>query len=207
MVTEVIPINACNKSEDVLSKDFSDFDTWGLSGLGFTPSFLDPNSNAFDAFATQVPGYYTPNSGGLRPLFHSIHAGDLHTPYLQFGLGTPTSMPTSDGAKPFVLAQGVRPVNAPSRPDLQEQYGIRPLGLQDDSHLSTTVYDQQTQSQALSLNDLQAMMGNPTRMINQMDIKMDLDIGALTDSMLMPKCVTDIGSLQVQNKTHRLAER
>lgn len=47
--------------------------------LRFTPSFVDPNSLSYMNFPAQQSGYYTPNSEGLGPLFHS-QAGDLHTP-------------------------------------------------------------------------------------------------------------------------------
>ncbi|KAI0018177.1 CP2 transcription factor-domain-containing protein [Xylariomycetidae sp. FL0641] len=64
----------------------------------FTPSLLDPNSFSFSAFANQPPGYYTPTPGGTNTLYHP-QAGDLHTPSmgLGMGLGTPLSMPTSEG--------------------------------------------------------------------------------------------------------------
>lgn len=62
----------------------------------FTPSMLDPNSFAFTNFANQPPGYYTPTPGGTNTLYHS-QAGDLHTPGFSMGLGTPLSMPTSEG--------------------------------------------------------------------------------------------------------------
>ncbi|KAF2086277.1 hypothetical protein K490DRAFT_66825 [Saccharata proteae CBS 121410] len=63
----------------------------------FTPSLMDPNSFAFASFANQPPGYYTPTPGGTNTLYHS-QAGDLHTPGFGIGLGTPLSMPTSEGA-------------------------------------------------------------------------------------------------------------
>ncbi|KAF2007742.1 hypothetical protein P154DRAFT_568574 [Amniculicola lignicola CBS 123094] len=62
----------------------------------FTPSLLDPNSFAFTSFANQPPGYYTPTPGGTNTLYHH-QAGDLHTPGFSFGLGTPLSLPTSEG--------------------------------------------------------------------------------------------------------------
>jgi hypothetical protein len=62
----------------------------------FTPSLLDPTSFAFTSFANQPPGYYTPTPGGTNTLYHS-QAGDLHTPGFSFGLGTPLSLPTSEG--------------------------------------------------------------------------------------------------------------
>lgn len=71
-------------------------DGWSFSTTGLTPSFLDPNSASFNSFANQMPGYYTPTPGGNSTLFHSHHAGDLHTPGFQYGIGTPLSMPTSE---------------------------------------------------------------------------------------------------------------
>ncbi|KAI0154702.1 CP2 transcription factor-domain-containing protein [Xylariaceae sp. FL1272] len=64
----------------------------------FTPSMLDPNSFSFSTFANQPPGYYTPTPGGTNTLYHP-QAGDLHTPSLALGmgLGTPLSLPTSEG--------------------------------------------------------------------------------------------------------------
>jgi hypothetical protein len=64
--------------------------------LKLTPSLLDPNSYAFTSFANQPPGYYTPTPGGINTLYHSQQAGDLHTPGLGIGLGTPLSLPTSE---------------------------------------------------------------------------------------------------------------
>ncbi|KAG8625083.1 hypothetical protein KVT40_006834 [Elsinoe batatas] len=73
-------------------------DAWNFTSSGLTPSLLDPNSHTFNNFANQLPGYYTPTPGGTNTLYHSQHAGDLHTPGFQFGLGTPLSMPTSQEA-------------------------------------------------------------------------------------------------------------
>ncbi|EME39949.1 hypothetical protein DOTSEDRAFT_74725 [Dothistroma septosporum NZE10] len=69
---------------------------WNFGTSGLTPSLMDPNSNGFNMFANQLPGYYTPTPGGTNTLYHS-QAGDLHTPGLNMGLGTPLSMPASDG--------------------------------------------------------------------------------------------------------------
>jgi len=44
-----------------------------------------------------MPGYYTPTPGGTNTLYHSHHAGDLHTPGFSMGFGTPLSMPNSEG--------------------------------------------------------------------------------------------------------------
>ena len=57
---------------------------------------MDPNSHSFNMFANQMPGYYTPTPGGTNTLYHH-QAGDLHTPGFGFGLGTPLSLPTSEG--------------------------------------------------------------------------------------------------------------
>ncbi|KAK0725319.1 CP2 transcription factor-domain-containing protein [Lasiosphaeris hirsuta] len=64
----------------------------------FTPSLLDPGSFSFANFANQPSGYYTPTPGGTNTLYHP-QAGDLHTPSLSLGmgLGTPLSMPTTEG--------------------------------------------------------------------------------------------------------------
>ena len=64
-------------------------------GWRLTPSMLDPNSYTFASFANQPPGYYTPTPGGTSTLYHS-QAGDLHASGLNFGLGTPSSVPTSE---------------------------------------------------------------------------------------------------------------
>ncbi len=64
----------------------------------FTPSLLD-GTFSFSNFTNQAPGYYTPTPGGTNTIYHP-QAGDLHTPSLSFGmgLGTPLSMPNSEGA-------------------------------------------------------------------------------------------------------------
>ncbi|KAK8226119.1 CP2 transcription factor family protein-like protein [Phyllosticta capitalensis] len=82
------------------SEDFKDQDPTPRGPVDqwrFTPSLMDPNSFAFASFANQPPGYYTPTPGGTNTLYHS-QAGDLHTPGFSMGLGTPLSMPTSEGA-------------------------------------------------------------------------------------------------------------
>lgn len=61
-----------------------------------TPSFTDANSFTFASFANQAPGYCTPATGGSSTYYHS-KAGDLHTPNLGFLLGTPLSLPHSEG--------------------------------------------------------------------------------------------------------------
>lgn len=61
----------------------------------FTP-LLESNSFAFPSFVNNPSGYYTPTPGGSSTIYHN-RAGDLHTPGMGFHLGTPMSMPTTDG--------------------------------------------------------------------------------------------------------------
>lgn len=61
----------------------------------FTP-LLESNSFTFPSFANNPSGYYTPTPGGSSTMYHN-RAGDLHTPNMAFHLGTPMSMPTTDG--------------------------------------------------------------------------------------------------------------
>jgi hypothetical protein len=77
------------KDHDGSSKDLHE--SWR-----FTPSLMDPNSFAFSSFANQPPGYYTPTPGGMNTVYHNA-AGDLHTPGLAVGIGTPLSLPSSSG--------------------------------------------------------------------------------------------------------------
>ncbi|KAH6623504.1 CP2 transcription factor-domain-containing protein [Chaetomium tenue] len=65
----------------------------------FTPSLLDAGTFSFTNFPNQAPGYYAPTPGGTNTIYHP-QAGDLHTPTLGLGmgLGTPLSMPNSEGA-------------------------------------------------------------------------------------------------------------
>ncbi|KAI4167287.1 MAG: hypothetical protein LQ343_007331 [Gyalolechia ehrenbergii] len=57
---------------------------------------MDANSFSFTSFANQPSGYYTPATGGTSTFYHN-KAGDLHTPNLGFHLGTPLSLPHSEG--------------------------------------------------------------------------------------------------------------
>ncbi|KAK1020612.1 hypothetical protein LTR33_018846 [Friedmanniomyces endolithicus] len=70
---------------------------WNFGTSGLTPSAMDPNSQSFSMFASQMPAYYTPTPGGTNTIFHH-QAGDLHTPNYGFGLNTTLSLPTSEGA-------------------------------------------------------------------------------------------------------------
>lgn len=69
---------------------------WNFGSSGLTPSFMDPVANNYNMFSHHLPGYYTPTPGGTNTIYHP-QAGDLHTPNFNFGMGTPLSMPTSDG--------------------------------------------------------------------------------------------------------------
>ncbi|KAF7196116.1 Grainyhead-like protein 2-like [Pseudocercospora fuligena] len=98
-----IPLNP--RSLDNQPHDIKDADPtprgsnepWNFGTSGLTPSLMDPNNHNFNMFANQMSGYYTPTPGGSNTLCHN-QAGDLHTPTFGMGLGTPLSMPTSEGA-------------------------------------------------------------------------------------------------------------
>ncbi|TPX18143.1 uncharacterized protein E0L32_002652 [Thyridium curvatum] len=98
-----MPVTGQERSHSLSQEAFRDQDPTprasGNDPWRFTPSLLDPNSFSFASFANQPPGYYTPTPGGTNTLYHP-QAGDLHTPTLGLGmgLGTPLSMPTSEGA-------------------------------------------------------------------------------------------------------------
>nr|POE98218.1 hypothetical protein CFP56_64811 [Quercus suber] len=81
--------------KDASSTPRAAHDPWGFQSSGLTPSMMDPNSQTFSMFTNHMPGYYTPTPGGTNTLFHS-QAGDLHTPNLGMGSGTPLSLPTSE---------------------------------------------------------------------------------------------------------------
>ena len=57
---------------------------------------MDTNSFSFASFSNQAPGYCTPATGGTSTYYHN-KAGDLHTPNIGFHLGTPLSLPHSEG--------------------------------------------------------------------------------------------------------------
>ncbi|KAI6884941.1 hypothetical protein KC363_g4260 [Hortaea werneckii] len=101
-VADALDIPLESSAVEALHPDMKDVDPtprgsnepWNFASSGLTPSVMDPNSQSFQMFASQMPGYYTPTPGGTNTLYHP-QAGDLHTP---FGMGTPLSMPTSEGA-------------------------------------------------------------------------------------------------------------
>ena len=72
------------------------------TGLGesehwrFTPSMLDTNSYAFTSFVNQHSETFTPTLGGFVSGVVQNQAGELHTPGMAFGLGTPLSISTSE---------------------------------------------------------------------------------------------------------------
>ncbi|KAE8839073.1 hypothetical protein HRS9139_03456 [Pyrenophora teres f. teres] len=55
-----------------------------------------PQQLRFYFFCKPTTGLLYPTPGGTNTLYHS-QAGDLHTPGFSFGLGTPLSLPTSEG--------------------------------------------------------------------------------------------------------------
>ncbi|KAJ6115898.1 hypothetical protein N7523_006315 [Penicillium sp. IBT 18751x] len=65
-----------------------------LQELNFTSSWIDPNGMPMMPLASQYPGFYTPNSGGMGAIFHS-QAGDLHTPTVGMNMITPLSLSNS----------------------------------------------------------------------------------------------------------------
>lgn len=73
-------------------------DLWNFGTSSITPSIMDPNSQNFNMFANQMPGYYTPTPGGTNTIYQQTNAGDLHTPGFTMGMETPLSLPTSAGA-------------------------------------------------------------------------------------------------------------
>ena len=57
---------------------------------------MDTTAFTYAPFSNQMHGYYTPTPGGTGTFYHN-KAGDLHTPDMGFHLGTPLSMPNSEG--------------------------------------------------------------------------------------------------------------
>ncbi|QIX00556.1 hypothetical protein AMS68_006073 [Peltaster fructicola] len=92
-------------------------DQWNFASSGLTPALMDPNSHAFNMFANQMPGYYTPTPGGTNTLYHS-QAGDLHTPNLGAALNTPLSLSTSEG----IMHAGHQTAFHPMQPHLPQQF-------------------------------------------------------------------------------------
>lgn len=84
-----------------------------LSDLGFNPSWIDPSAMPLMSLASQHPGSYTPNSGGMGAIFHS-QAGDLHTPTLGMNMITPLSL-----SNPAV---GAQPNHQPGMDQFNQQY-------------------------------------------------------------------------------------
>lgn len=65
-----------------------------LQELNFTSSWIDPSGMPMMPLASQYPGFFTPNSGGMGATFHS-QAGDLHTPTAGLNMITPLSLSNS----------------------------------------------------------------------------------------------------------------
>lgn len=79
------------KMEDPQQKYPNERTPRNLQDLGFSPSWMDPNSMNMMSLANQHPGFLTPNSGGMGAIFHS-QAGDLHTPTAGLNMITPLSL-------------------------------------------------------------------------------------------------------------------
>lgn len=97
-----VPVSAQERAHSISHEAFRDQDPTPRASNDpwrFTPSLLDPGAFSFTNFTNQAPGYYTPTPGGTNTLYHP-QAGDLHTPTLGLGmgLGTPLSLPNSEGA-------------------------------------------------------------------------------------------------------------
>lgn len=111
---------------------------WDFGTSGLTPSMMDPNSHSFNMFADQMPGYYTPTPGGTNTLYHSQHAGDLHTPGYGMGLNTPLSMPTSEDAlHAGQRAAAMQGFHAQIPQHMQQQptfHNIDPFQMQQQQH-------------------------------------------------------------------------
>ena len=88
--TNSTPLDYRPFGDQETSKDhdsgLAESDQWRL-----TPSMLDTNSFAFIAFANQHPSDFSSTPGAMSTVFHN-QAGDLHTPGMGFGLGTPLSI-------------------------------------------------------------------------------------------------------------------
>ncbi|KAK4445031.1 Grainyhead-like protein 2 [Podospora aff. communis PSN243] len=96
-----VPVTAQERTQSIPHEAFRDQDPTPRATneqWRFTPSLLDPGPFAFAGFGSQPGGYYTPTPGGTNTIYHP-QAGDLHTPSLGLGmgLGTPLSMPTTEG--------------------------------------------------------------------------------------------------------------
>ncbi|TKA79580.1 hypothetical protein B0A49_08192 [Cryomyces minteri] len=94
----------------------------------FTPSVLDVNSFAFAFFANQPPSYYTPTLGETNTTFDN-QAGDPRIPGLSMGLGTPFSLPTSEGAFHTAQSAAVQAFNPRGIACLRQPPNIDPLNL------------------------------------------------------------------------------
>lgn len=134
----------------------------------FTPSIMDPNSFAFSSFANQPPGYYTPTPGGTNTFYHS-QAGDLHTPGFTMGLGTPLSMPTSEG--------GLHALPATTAPMHGFQPSIAPHHFQNPNpfaipHHSDAFAPHQFQQPHASFNPLDGQHEDPS--IGEMQVDVDM---------------------------------
>lgn len=87
------------KMEDPDLKFPNDRTPRDLQDLNFSSTWVDPNAVPMMPLASQYPGFYTPNSGGMGAIFHN-QAGDLHTPTVGLNMITPLSLSNSIPAQP-----------------------------------------------------------------------------------------------------------
>jgi len=87
------------KMEDPDLKFPNDRTPRDLQDLNFSSTWVDPNSVPMMPLASQYPGFYTPNSGGMGAVFHN-QAGDLHTPTVGLNMITPLSLSNTIPAQP-----------------------------------------------------------------------------------------------------------
>lgn len=110
---EFRPMGHDVKMEETDMKFMNERTPRNLSDLGFTPSWIDPSAMPLMSLASQHPGFYTPNSGGMGAIFHN-QAGDLHTPTLGMNMITPLSL-----SNPAV---GAQPNHQPGMEQFNQQY-------------------------------------------------------------------------------------
>jgi hypothetical protein len=88
---EFRPMGTDMKMDEADLKFPNDRTPRNLQDLNFAPSWVDPNAMPMMSLASQYPGFYTPNSGGMGAIFHN-QAGDLHTPTVGMNMITPLSL-------------------------------------------------------------------------------------------------------------------
>lgn len=87
--------NTDSKGDANGMRPFNDRTPRNFQELGFSPSWMDPAALPMMSLASQHPGFYTPNSGGMGAIFHN-QVGDLHTPTMGLNMITPLSLSNPD---------------------------------------------------------------------------------------------------------------